>query len=225
MAGKLLRTALPVIIGLAVLGLLALGTWQVQRLLWKNDLVARIDARIHAAAVAVPDLSAADPDDLAYLHVTLTGTYLPEGQARAYALTERGAGDWVMTPLRLDDGRLVYVNRGFVPTGTDLPTPLAGQVTVSGLLRTPELDPPPFRTNQPAERRWYNRDIAGMAAAAEIGGVEPMFVDADRTGEGLPVGGMTQVNFTNNHLIYALTWYGLAALLTGLVLFVRKRAH
>lgn len=223
MASKLLRTALPVIIGLAVLGLLALGTWQVQRLVWKNDLVARIDARIHAEPVPLPDLAAAQPESHEYLHVTLVGTYVPAGQARAYALTERGAGDWVMTPLRLADGRLVYVNRGFVPTGTQIPAPPTGTVNLAGLLRMPELDPPPFRINQPDDRRWYNRDIVGMAVAAGIGGVEPMFVDAGRTGDALPVGGMTQVNFTNNHLIYALTWYGLAALLIGLVIFVRKR--
>ncbi len=99
------------------LTLLGLGTWQVQRRAWKLDLIARTEARVHAPAVPAPSPAAwaqVGPDD-AYRHVTLSGRLLNDRETRVQAVTEYGAGFWVLTPLRREDGSLVLVNRGFVP--------------------------------------------------------------------------------------------------------------
>lgn len=220
-----LRTLLPPIIGVTLVLLLGLGTWQVQRLVWKLDLIDRIDTRIHAEPIAMPELFGQDLADFAYMRIRLEGTYLDEAQVRSYALTERGAGDWIMTPMRLPDGRIVYVNRGFAPPGAEIASAPTGPASATGLLRLPEEEPPPFRVNQPEQGRWFNRNPRAMGEAQALDGVEPLFLDADYSDETFPIGGMTQVSLSNNHLIYALTWYGLAVLLIGLVVYVKRRPH
>lgn len=203
--------------GLVFLGFLALGTWQVQRLGWKRDLIARVEARVHAPPGAPPARSdwprlGAAADE--YRHVLLEGRFLPLADTLVQAVTERGGGSWVMTPLRLGDGALVLVNRGFVPLDAKDPAawaPPEGAVTVTGLLRLPEPGGAFLRANDPAAGRWYSRDVAAIAAARGLPEVAPYFVDADARGdEGLPVGGLTVIAFPNNHLVYAITWYALA---------------
>jgi surfeit locus 1 family protein len=96
----------------------ALGTWQLKRRVWKLDLIARVEQRVHAPPVAAPGpaqwprVSAATDE---YRHVTVTGTFLDESQTLVQAVTELGAGYWVLTPLRTADGSIVMVNRGFIP--------------------------------------------------------------------------------------------------------------
>ncbi|KQT87144.1 SURF1 family protein [Aurantimonas sp. Leaf443] len=212
---------------LLVLGvLLALGTWQVQRLAWKEDLIARVDARLAAAPVEAPGpqawgaISAAADE---YRRVALAGTFLHERETLVQALTERGAGFWVLTPLRRADGTLVIVNRGFVPEQardrhTRAGGEIAGPTRVEGLLRLTEPGGGFLRANDPAGGRWYSRDISAIAAATLPGErVAPYFVDAGPAPNpgGLPVGGLTVISFRNHHLVYALTWYGLALLLVG----------
>ena len=205
------------------LGLLALGTWQVERRAWKHDLIARVDQRVAAAPVAPPGRSdwpqvGADRDE--YRHVRVSGHFLNDREAQVVASTVKGSGYWVMTPLQTDDGSIILVNRGFVPAENRDPETrpagqLSGPVTVTGLLRITEPKGGFLRSNDPAAERWYSRDVAAIAAARGLADVAPYFIDADATPNpgGLPVGGLTVVSFPDSHLVYAITWYGLAALL------------
>ena len=205
---------------------LALGVWQVQRLAWKTDLIARVNARVAAPAFQAPGVAewpqvkkASDE----YRHVTLRGRLLNEAEAQVYTLSDYGAGYWVMTPMKRDDGTLVYINRGFVPMdkrapATRLEAQAQGEVTVTGLLRMPETKGWLLQqANDPAHDAWYRRDIAALAQSRHLRTVAPYFVDADATPNpgDWPKGGLTVVKFLNSHLSYALTWFSLAALLTG----------
>lgn len=209
----------------------ALGVWQVERLAWKLDLIERVEARIHAPSSPLPPPAAwaALDDAEEYRKVRMRGTFVHQSETLVEALTERGRGFWVVTPLRTADGT-VLVNRGFVPPDRRNPaTRSAGQVpgpvTVTGLLRLDEPDGRFLRSNVPAAERWYSRDVTAIARARGLGEAAPFFVDADATANpgGHPVGGLTVVNFRNAHLVYALTWFALAVLsLAGLVLVARS---
>jgi surfeit locus 1 family protein len=210
---------------LACAGFVALGTWQVHRRAWKLDLIARVDQRVHAPAAAAPPPAAwgkvtAAGDE--YRHVRLAGTFLHERQALVVASTDLGSGYWVMTPLRLDDGAVVLVNRGFVPfdwcgrSGRCARGP-QGEVMVTGLLRMSETRAF-LRHNDPAADRWYARDVQAIARARGLERVAPFFVDQDAASAddgGWPRGGLTVVSFPNNHLSYLITWYLLALMAAG----------
>jgi len=245
--GTLLALALLAALLFAVF--VALGTWQVERRAWKLDLIARVDQRVHAAPEAAPgpaqwpQISAASDE---YRRVRLTGTFLHDREALVQANTDLGPGFWVLTPLRQADGSTVLVNRGFVPpeareraarSGTE-PT---GATTVTGLLRITEPNGGFLRKNDPAGNRWYSRDVQAIAAARGLGNdVAPYFVDADAgttpgvvgTARTWPAGGLTAIAFHNSHLIYAITWYGLALMVAIATWYVgreegrlRRRAH
>jgi len=198
----------------------ALGVWQVQRLRWKLDLIARVDARVHAAVVDAPSraqwprVNRADDE---YRRVRVEGSFLPARDTLVQATTERGMGYWLLTPLHASDGSIVLVNRGFVPTQWRAhpgAAPPAGAVVVSGLLRISEPGGAFLHRNDADADRWYSRDVAAIAAKRGLGDVAPYFVDADASAnaDGDPVGGLTVVSFYNHHLGYALTWFGLALL-------------
>lgn len=199
--------------------LLALGVWQLERRVWKHELVAAVDARIHAPPVAAPgpDAPVSAKAD-AYRRVTATGRFRHDRETLVQAVTERGAGFWVITPLETP-GFTLLVNRGFVPTEKRDPRSravgnVAGEVRVTGLLRITEPQGGFLRANDPAANRWYSRDVAAIAKARGLGRTAPYFVDADATPNegGYPVGGLTVVRFPDNHMVYALTWFALAAL-------------
>jgi surfeit locus 1 family protein len=209
------------LIGLSLLAtalFLALGLWQVERRAWKLDLIARVEARLAAAPVPAPGRAAwpmlsRDGDE--YRRVTANGRFLPDRAVRTMAVTEKGAGSWLVVPLVTEAGDTILVNRGFVPADGHAPAAdREGTVTVTGLLRMPEPGGGFLRSNDPARDRWYSRDVAAIAAAKGLGPVAPYFIDADASGNGpgRPVGGLTVVAFRNHHLIYALTWFGLAAM-------------
>lgn len=212
--------------------LLALGTWQVERLAWKRDLIARVEARLAAAPVEAPSAdiwSAIDAGRDEYRKVSISGTFLHAHETLANAVTELGPGFWVMTPLQRDDGSIVFINRGFVPGDRrDPATRSAGQIAgvtqVTGLMRMNEPGGSLLQSNVPTDKRWYSRDVTAMAAAADLGTVAPYFIDADATPNpgGLPVGGLTRIQFPNNHLVYAITWYALALMLTGGCVYVAR---
>ena len=199
-------------------GLAALAAWQLHRRAWKLDLIARVEARVHAAPTSAPGperwagLSAAGDE---YRRVTATGAWIAGRSALVQAVTELGGGYWVMTPLARDDGTTVLVNRGFVPADEPDPAsrqPSQGRVTVTGLLRMPEPGGAFLRSNDPAADRWFSRDVAAISASRGLSRVAPYFIDADREpgGSELPIGGLTVIAFPNNHLLYALTWGTLA---------------
>lgn len=202
----------------AFAGFIALGVWQVQRLAWKEDLIARVDARVHADPVTAPaqgDWATVNKASYEYLRVQITGEYLAEGISLVAAATEEGQGYWVMVPLQRADGSWVYINRGFVPQslreqagrGDFAPD---GEVSVTGLLRLNEPGGGVLRDNVPTEDRWYSRDVQAMAEQDGLAPVAPFFIDADASEQPGPVGGLTVIRFPNNHLVYAITWFALA---------------
>lgn len=200
-------------------GFLALGVWQLERRAWKLDLIARVDAHVEATPAPPPPAAfrqGAARTDYEYQRVRVQGRYRPGGEVLTQAVTERGAGFWVITPLATPQGTIL-INRGFVPAELrEAPQARApeGPVTVTGLLRAPEIGGGFLRTNDPAANRWYSRDVQAIARARGLGPVAPFFIDASasRNPDAYPVGGLTVVRFSNNHLIYALTWFALAGL-------------
>ncbi len=202
-----------------------------------------------------PTVNATDDE---YRHVSLTGTFAFDKDTLVQAVTDLGGGYWVLTPLRTPDGTDVLINRGFVPPGWKeaVPATPAGEVTVSGLLRMTETGGGFLRKNAPSENLWYSRDVQAIAAARGLSAsdVAPFFIDADAApganaangaqnavrgdaeamtsaapARDYPVGGLTVVQFPNNHMSYLLTWYALAIMSAVAGWFVirmelRKRA-
>lgn len=215
-----------------VFALIALGVWQIERRSWKLALIDQVEARIHAPPGPMPSSSSwptINAADDAYRHVRVTGLLLHERETLVKAVTDRGSGFWVVTPLQTEAGPIVLVNRGFVPperrdpaTRREGQTP--GTVTVTGLLRITEPKGGFLRNNDPEANRWYSRDVAAIAAAHGLHHAAPFFIDADAdTSRGLyPIGGLTVVRFPNNHLIYALTWFAMAFMLAGALLLVAR---
>jgi len=211
--------------------LVALGVWQLQRLAWKEEVIANIGARIHQPAQPLPppaQWAALQPDDYDYRHVRVRGRYQPgeilifRSSAPAAADRAVGPGYQVMTPFALEGGGAVLVNRGFAPLAwKDRPEirtpPPAGVVEISGLMRPPEERNPFTPADEPAKGLWYTRDPAAMAAALKLENPAPfaLDLDADPASRGWPHGGATELNIPNNHLSYAWTWFGLAATLAG----------
>ena len=164
------------------------------------------------------------------MRVSVDGVFLHALETPVQAVTERGPGWWIMTPLRTDRG-VVLVNRGFAPS--ELKTPAArpggqtrGFVRVTGLTRASEPGGAFLRSNAPEAGRWYSRDVAAIARVRELPApVAPYFIDADAAPNpgGYPVGGLTVVKFRDSHLAYALTWFGLAGLsLAGAAIVFRS---
>ncbi|HEY1247047.1 MAG TPA: SURF1 family protein [Hyphomicrobiaceae bacterium] len=227
---RLIWPTLMALAGLAVL--IALGTWQMQRKRWKEDLIGRIAARVHADAVSLPlEAGAAAKDDLEYLHVTARGRFHHDKERYLYAPTAGNPGWHVYTPLELPSHRVVWVNRGWVPESRKAPETrrqgqIQGEVEVRGLVRG-QSKPGLFTArNEPSHNVWYWPDLPAMTASAFAGGPLaadplPLVVEADARPEppgGLPRGGVTRLELPNRHLEYALTWYGLAAALAGVYL-------
>jgi surfeit locus 1 family protein len=220
----LLRLALLGLSLAACAGFVALGSWQVQRLHWKQSLIERVGQRVHAAPVAAPgpqDWPRVNAAADEYRRVKLSGILLTAQAAKVQASTELGSGYWLMAPLRAGDGSITLINLGFIPleqARSALPPQPAGAFEVTGLLRISEPGGGFLRNNDPAADRWYSRDVAAIAASRALSAVAPYFIDADAAsaarlaaGKGAaPVGGLTVIAFHNSHLVYALTWYGLA---------------
>lgn len=208
-------------------GFVALGVWQLERRAWKHALVQRIAERIHAEPVPAPRRGEWPQVALPtheYRRVVAHGRFEHHRQTRVQAVTAFGPGLWVLTPLQRDDGSVLLVNRGFVGTerrddstrvAVDANAGPAGIVEVIGLLRLSEPGGGFLRRNDAAADRWFSRDVEAIATARGLRAVAPYFVDAEAgpdTVQGAPVGGLTVVSFSDNHLGYALTWFVLAAM-------------
>lgn len=212
--------------------LAALGTWQIERLAWKRDLITHVDLRVHAQPVPAParaDWDRINAADDEYRRVTATGTLANDRESLVYASTVLGPGYWVMTPLMLTDGTAILVNRGFVPTDKRDPASrregeLSGPVEITGLMRMTEPKGSLLQSNDITADRWYSRDAAAIAQKRGLNAAAPYFIDADATANpgGLPVGGLTVIHFPNNHLLYAITWYGLAVMVLALLAFILR---
>jgi surfeit locus 1 family protein len=213
--------------------LVALGIWQLQRLAWKDALIAERQARSAAPAMTLP-AEIDDPEALAFTRVRVRGSFLHEAEMYLVARPLAGRpGLHVVTPLVLEDGRALLVDRGWVPEARKDPATraegqLAGVVELEGLLRIggwtgyswlkPE--------NQPAENVWYRVEPAAMAEAADLArAVTAVYLDAGPAENpgGLPKGGQTRVHMANDHLGYAITWFALAVALVAVYLIYHLR--
>lgn len=225
-----------VLVALAIL--LGLGTWQLYRLQWKEALITEIAARQKAAPASLAGVErmAKAGTDIDYLPATASGTFDHAHEQYFFATDEGKVGYHVYTPLRLADGRSVFVNRGFVPEALKDPSGRVtgqseGVVTVTGLARARLEDKPSWVVpeNEPQKKLYFWKDLHAMAADASIppDRLVPFFIDAGSAPNpgGWPKGGVTQLDLPNNHLSYALTWYGLAAVLVVVsVLAFRRKA-
>ena len=221
-------TGITVLIALAIL--ISLGTWQVERLHWKEGLLADIAERRAAAPVPLADIEAmaAQGGDIEYRTVTATGRYINNKERHFFATWRGQTGYYIYTPLQLADGRYLFVNRGFVPYENKEPEmrmqgQLTDQQTVTGLARAKLPGKPSSLVpdNDVAKNIFYWKDLDVMASSVDLdkASVVPFFIDADSTPNpaGFPIGGVTQVDLPNDHLQYAFTWYGLAAVLLVVV--------
>ncbi len=224
----------------ALLILLGLGTWQMQRKAWKEGLIAQINARVHAPPVALEDAEKQTAENHEYARVKARGTFRHEAEQLLWEPDPRlGPGYHVYTPLRLVDGRFILINRGYVTEALKVPAAraegqVAGEVEITGLLREPPARGM-FSPDRDAKTGvWYWRDLDGMTRAAlgsQADKAVPLFLDAEAAPAnpgGWPQGGTTRLTLPNRHLEYALTWYGLAATLVAVLiafLVSRQRAR
>jgi surfeit locus 1 family protein len=214
----------------ALLVLVGLGTWQLQRREWKTELIAEIEARVTAPAATLPaPARPVDPERLAFTRVAAGGRLMHEHEMLVVAKVQDGRpGVRVVTPLALGDGRAVLVDRGWVPQARRDPTTrrqgqVAGEVRVDGLLRGPQRGNWFTPDNRPGEGVWFSIDPAAMARAAGLAPL-PYYLEAGPTGYpgGLPVGGHAALDIRNEHLQYAVTWYALACGLLTVYLCYRR---
>jgi surfeit locus 1 family protein len=213
--------------------LVALGVWQLQRLEWKSRLIAERATAVAAAPVSPPQ-TLAEARTLEFHRVTVEGAFLHDKEILRNAIAAKGdAGFDVLTPLREAAGRIVFVNRGFVPTelkdrATRPTGQLAGTVRVSGLLRVPPQEKPGWfiPDNRPDRNAWFWIDLPAMAAADGLANVAPFYIDADTEPNpgGWPKGGVTPLALPNDHLQYAITWFSLAAALVVIYVVYHTRA-
>jgi len=216
---------------------IGLGTWQVQRLAEKQALIAAVEERLDLPPAPPPALEEWDDLDTEALNfrpLTLTGTFAHDQAVRIFTSladsTARGEatgpGYWIVTPFALADGGTVFVNRGFVPEG-QVDAVLAeadqeGEVTITGIARAPETAGPFTPAPDPERRMEWVRDPQRLAALTdpELAPFAPFTLDQAAGEPGtLPQGGETVVEFPNNHLGYAMTWYGFALLVPFLLGF------
>lgn len=220
--------ALDVSVAIALLILLGLGTWQLQRLAWKTDLLKRIAALQSMPARPLETLArGAEPGTLPdYARASLDCPALERTPTlHLYALQNGVAGHRLITacPLDAPPYRSVLVDRGFLPDGA-LPAPPSDLSEAAvGVLRAPEKPSAFAAADQPAENLWYRRAVEPMAAALKAPRPLPLFLMLERPGPkgGGPVPAPIPLDIPNRHLEYALTWFGLA--LTLLAVYIAKR--
>lgn len=212
----------PTLITIAiVLTCLGLGVWQLERLQGKRALIALRQAAVAAPPVAPPQ-NLEQARGMEFRHVADQGVFLNDKELYLGATSAHGgaAGFDVFTPLRETNGRVVFVNRGFVPNERKDPaTRRAGQIEaairLNGLLRVPHENKPSWflPDNRPDLNYWFWVDLSAMAKANGLDDVAPFYIDADATPNpgGWPQGGVTPLELPNNHLQYAITWFALAA--------------
>jgi surfeit locus 1 family protein len=210
--------------------LIGLGTWQVQRKAWKEALIATVTERFAAPPIPLPpaaEWSRLDAANDEFRRVRFSGEFLNDKEALVYTTgsslhgDDAGPGYWIFTPVRLAEG-VVMVNRGFVPEGRQDPASrragqIDGAVDIVGIMRWPDRPGVFTPAAEPAKNLWFDRDPAAMAAAKGVGAAAPFYVEEESPAApgGLPRAAPLTPSLPNNHLGYALTWYGLALVLGG----------
>jgi surfeit locus 1 family protein len=204
---------------LVLVALVALGTWQLERLAWKRDLIATRQAQLAAPAASLP--AAADDWRAWDLRPAIVhGEFRHDlEQLFGVAAIDGRVGHHVLTPLVRPDGVAVLIDRGWVPADQAHPAArragqLEGPVRTTGIARYRAEDRPGWFTpdNRPEQSLWYWYDLPALERTLGLQ-LLPVVVEADATPNpgGLPLAGRTRTELPNNHLQYAITWYGLAA--------------
>ena len=221
--------AIALILG-AFVTLLGLGTWQVQRLAWKEALIAEAEMRPTLPAVPLHTLLEDGSDDLAYRRADVTGRFFGEAVRVFTTLSDpvgpyEGPGYWLMHPFEIAaTGQTVFANRGFIPfempPGTSVRPAPAGTIRFEGLLRPDDVAD--WATPDPdyEDGILYRRDVDQLRQAADLTAALPITIDMPASVmTGLPQAGETKFIFSNRHFEYALTWYALALALAVIVGF------
>ena len=211
-----------------------LGTWQLERLQWKLAVIAFREAALAAPPIS-PPRTLAEAVQMQFHRVTAEGTFLHEREILRIAPGPTGgSGFEVLTPLRQADGRVVFVDRGFIPADLKEPAKraageLAGIVRVTGLLRLPPQVKPSWflPDNRPERNFWFWVDLPAMAAADQLSDVAPFYIAADATPNpgGWPKGRGTAEPLPNDHLQYAITWFSLAIIAIVIYLLSQRRGR
>jgi surfeit locus 1 family protein len=215
-----------------VLLCLGLGFWQIERLIWKRELIVQRQAAVAATLIAVPRDSE-DARGLEFRPVTDEGVFLHEKEIFLGATSEAGRNGYqVLTPLQEATGRIVFVNRGFIPAELKDPNKrrsgqIVGVVRVRGLLRLAATEKPAWflPDNRADLNYWFWVDLPAMAAADGLDRLAPFYIDADATPNpgGWPRGGVTRLELRNDHLQYAITWFSLAVALIVIYFLYHRR--
>lgn len=221
---------------LALIILVSLGTWQVKRMYWKEALMADIEQRIHTGPAGIDEIERlrGSGADIEYRKVALSGVYDHTKEQHFFATFEGQTGYYIYTPLRLGDGHSIFINRGFVPYDMKEQSKrqlgqVAGVISVEGLARARLAAKPSslLPENDLAKNIYYWKDWSAMGQKAGLSSADllPFFVDANDAANpgGWPKGGVTLIDLPNNHLQYAITWYGLALALVIVVGFAYVR--
>ena len=217
----------------ALLVLVGLGSWQLQRLQWKNDLISSFEARSAADAIAIPAAND-ELDDLEFRSLALDGVFQHDMEIFLTGRTYEGnAGFHVVTPLLLEDGRIILVNRGWVSEDYRDPVKRAfsqidGKTSVSGILRRPGVKGYFVPENEPENGFWFTLVPSQINRHLDLGdtAIDQFYADALRTSDvvTLPIAAKTKLNLRNAHLSYAITWYGIALALIGVYLAFHYQA-
>jgi surfeit locus 1 family protein len=197
--------------------MVGLAIWQVQRLHWKEGLIAERVSRTTAAPIALPP-AGTDLTALEFHKVMLTGTYDNAHEFDLAARSQNGnVGYWIVTPFKAGDGQAVLVNRGWVPLEKRLPDArkegqIAGETQLDGVIRLPQVKVYFQPDNEPAKNVWFFLAPAEMVAASGIAARSDLYLDAgpEPVPGGFPIGGQTRIDLPNDHLQYAITWALLA---------------
>ncbi|WP_282607548.1 SURF1 family protein [Pelagibius sp. Alg239-R121] len=209
----------------ALIILLGLGTWQVQRLQWKQEQIELRQERAHAPVVPVSEVLDV-PAEKEFFHVEVTGRFLHDKELYLAARSLNGnVGQHIVTPFQMSDGRVLLIDRGWVPSEKrDPETRSEGQIqgdgTVDGLLRLGGWKGYDFirPDNDPAKNFWFYVDFEAMAVATGLENmIQTAYLDAGpaENAGGYPIGGQTRITLRNDHFQYVLTWYALALILAA----------
>ncbi|OKH87843.1 SURF1 family protein [Thalassospira sp. TSL5-1] len=226
--------AISITAGLAFLVLMALCVWQIERLFWKENLIAEREARSALSPIEFPvDVDKINPD-MAFRAAIAHGRFLHDQEMYLMARTMQGSvGYQVITPLEQADGRIILVNRGWVPDDKRDPATrpegqIKGKVEVTGVIQIARPRHWAQPENDPVKNQWFYVDPPHMAEEAGGDLASPYYLEADATPNpgGLPIGGQARVMLPNNHLQYAITWFCLAvALVVIFVVYHRRPPH
>jgi surfeit locus 1 family protein len=210
-----------------------LGLWQLERLQWKEALLADMERQLAGAPTPLP-AAIDDPAAWNYRPVTVEGFFAHDKTLFLMSRTHEGKnGVHLLTPLVRDGAPPVLVNRGWVPLDKREPatrpeTLIANVVVVSGIARTPNPRGWMQPENVPAANQWFWTDLAAMEQAVGLGPLAPLVVEAVRGADpkALPIGGQTRIALPNDHLEYAITWFSLGFVLIAIfaIYALRRRS-